>query len=79
MPSAELSEDRLSATTWLANESMVALNEMLAVPPRAELRPLTGPPVRPASADGQRTPTRAWADNISREQESENGRPKTAV
>ncbi|KAK6204211.1 hypothetical protein LQW54_008330 [Pestalotiopsis sp. IQ-011] len=74
MPSAELSASD-GPTTWLANESMVALNEMLAVPPPAEL-----PRVRPASADGSgsRTPPRVWAGRDEEMQDMEAARPKSA-
>lgn len=75
MPSAELSASEGPSTTWLANESMVALNEMLAVPPPVEL-----PPVRPVSADGSgsRTPPRVWAGRDEGEQDLETVRPKSA-
>ncbi|KAF7531421.1 hypothetical protein G7054_g8900 [Neopestalotiopsis clavispora] len=73
---------RPGTSSWLANESMVALNEMLAAPPRAELRPTTTtswPPVRPASADGRHIPARVWADGMSGEHDVDDARPKTAV
>lgn len=82
MPSADLSVGRPGTSSWLANESMVALNEMLAAPPRAELRPTTTtswPPVRPASADGRHIPARVWADGMSGEHDVDDARPKTAV
>ncbi|KAI4600981.1 hypothetical protein KJ359_013146 [Pestalotiopsis sp. 9143b] len=75
MPSAELSASE-GPLTWLANESMVALNEMLAVPPPAEL-----PRVRPVSADGSgsRTPPRVWVGRDDEGiQDPEAARPKSA-